>query len=186
MFRVVLRACAFVFLFVCLRGSIFAQTEIAGATLNGTVLDASGAAVSGAQVRIASPATGFTRSTVSNESGFYNFLRLPVGTYDLSVEQPGFRSVRRGDVRLEVGTVTTVDVRLEVGPTQEAITVTSDPTLIETSRTQTSTVVNEKAVADLPVNGRNFLDFTRLTPGVVADPTRGGDLSFGGQRGPGE
>ena len=55
--------------------------------------------------------------------------------------------------------------------------------MVETSRSQTSTVVNQKAIADLPINGRNFLDFAVLTPGVVRDPSRGGDLSFGGQRG---
>ena len=184
MLKAVLRAYAPLSLFIFFCGSTFAQTEIAGSTLNGTVTDPSGSSVSGAQVRIASPATGFTRATASNESGFYNFVRLPVGTYNLAVEQPGFRSLRRVDVRLEVGSVVTLDIRLEVGATQETITVTSDAPLLETSRTQTSTVVNEKAVADLPVNGRNFLDFTRLTPGVVSDPTRGGDLSFGGQRGP--
>ena len=55
--------------------------------------------------------------------------------------------------------------------------------MIETERSQAATTVNERAVADLPVNGRNFISFTTLTPGVVVDPTRGGDLSFGGQRG---
>ncbi|MBL8223170.1 MAG: hypothetical protein JNL62_28285, partial [Bryobacterales bacterium] len=83
---------------------------------------------------------------------------------------------------VNVGSVGALDVVLEVGGTQERVTVTADAAVIETTRSQTSTVVGEKLVRDLPINGRNFLDFTTLSPGVVRDP-RGGDLSFGGQRG---
>ena len=71
----------------------------------------------------------------------------------------------------------------KVGAAQEVIDVSADAPVVETTRTQTSTVVNQKAISDLPINGRNFLDFAVLTPGVVRDPSRGGDLSFGGQRG---
>jgi hypothetical protein len=62
--------------------------------------------------------------------------------------------------------------------------MTTEAPVVEATRTTTSTEVNARSVADLPVNGRNFIDFTALTPGVVKDPTRSGDLSFGGQRGP--
>lgn len=181
MFEMVSRGCALLCLFACLAA---AQSEVGGSTLNGTVTDPSGAAVAGAAVRITDRATAFTRASISNDSGFYNFVRVPVGVYQLTLEHPGFRSVARNNIRLDVGGVVTLDLRLEVGATQDTVTVNAEPPLIETGRSQTSTVVSERAVADLPVNGRNFLDFTRLTPGVVTDPTRGGDLSFGGQRGP--
>lgn len=81
-----------------------------------------------------------------------------------------------------MGSAVTLDVTLEVGGTSETITVSEAASAIETTRSQTSTIVNERLVRDLPINGRNYLDFTTLTPGVVRDP-RGGDLSFGGQRG---
>ena len=84
---------------------------------------------------------------------------------------------------MPVGAVVTLDAHLQVGATQEIVDVSADAPVVETTRSQTSTVVNQKAIADLPINGRNFLDFAVLTPGVVRDPSRGGDLSFGGQRG---
>ncbi|MDQ6678202.1 MAG: TonB-dependent receptor [Acidobacteriota bacterium] len=165
--------------------SVYAQSELGGSNLNGTVTDPSGAVVIGATVKLTSEATGFTRVTQSNGAGLYNFVRVPVGAgYVLSVEQSGFRTARQEGIRLDVGAVVTLDVALQVGANSEVVSVAADIPIVETGRSQTATTVNERAVADLPVNGRNFIDFTRLTPGVVTDPTRGGDLSFGGQRGP--
>ena len=171
-------------LLVCLLADAsFGQSDIGGATLNGAIVDSSGANVSNAKVTASNAATGFARTTSSNEAGLYTFSRLPVGTYDVSVEIQGFKLAKRTGVQLGIGAVATLNISLEVGAVQEQVTVTADVPVVETTRSQTSTVVNEKAVADLPVNGRNFLDFTLLTPGVTRDATRGGDLSFGGQRG---
>ncbi len=106
-------------LFLCLSGLAFAQSEVGGSTLNGTVTDPTGAAVAGAAVRVIDPSTGFTRAATSNDPGFYNFVRVPVGVYELILEHPGFRSVRRTNIRLDIGGVVTLDLRLEVGATQE-------------------------------------------------------------------
>ncbi|HYP06484.1 MAG TPA: carboxypeptidase regulatory-like domain-containing protein, partial [Bryobacteraceae bacterium] len=161
----------------------FAQSEIAGATLNGTVTDASGAIVTSARVVASNDETGLTRETTTTEAGLYNFGRLPVGRYTLNISASGFKPVKRSGIALSVGAVATLDINLEVGSAAETVTITDEAPIVETTRSQTSTTVNEKAVRDLPINGRNFLDFATLTPGVVRDP-RGGDLSFGGQRGP--
>ena len=161
----------------------FGQSEVGGAALNGTVLDPSGATVAQAKVTARNPSTGLSRVTQSDEGGVYNFVRLPVGAYDVSVEKIGFKSYKKSGVALTVGAVVTLDATLEIGAVTEMTTVTADTPLVETSRVSTATTVTEKAVRDLPINGRNFLDFTVLTPGVVRDQTRGGDLSFGGQRG---
>ncbi|MBM3726784.1 MAG: TonB-dependent receptor [Acidobacteria bacterium] len=161
---------------------LVAQSEAGGAALNGTVTDASGAIVSGAKVTVTNRNTGLARSSETSDGGTYLFSRLPVGSYELLVEAQGFKPLRRAGIGLAVGAVATLDVQLQVGSSTETVTVTAEVPLIETSRSQTSTSVNERAVKDLPINGRNFLDFTLLTPGVVRDP-RGGDLSFGGQRG---
>ena len=115
-------------------------------------------------------------------SGLFAFVRVPVGRYTLTVDRSGFKTVKRTEIDLTVGAVVTLDVTLTVGATSESITVSGELPLVETTRSQTSTSVNERAVQELPINGRNFLDFTLLTPGVNRDP-RGGDLSFGGQRG---
>lgn len=160
----------------------FAQSEVGGASLNGTVTDPSGAIVAAAKLTVTNAGTGLVRTIESSDAGLYNFGRLPVGTYDLAVEAKGFKTARRTGILLAIGAVATVDVKLEVGGTQETVSVSAEVPVVETARSQTSTAVNEKAVRELPINGRNFLDFVTLTPGVTRDP-RGGDLSFGGQRG---
>ena len=162
--------------------SAFPQSEVGGATLNGTVTDPSGAAVANAKITATKADTGQSRLIESGQAGNYTLVRLAPGRYDLTVEAPGFKTVKRPGVILAIGAVATFDIALEVGATQETVNVTAELPLVESTRSQTSTAVNEKFVRDLPINGRNFLDFTILTPGVVRDP-RGGDLSFAGQRG---
>jgi outer membrane receptor protein involved in Fe transport len=157
--------------------------EIGGATLNGAVTDPSGGLVAGAKVTATQPSTGLSRVTETSSAGLYSLTALPAGTYSLVVEAKGFKQSKVTEVGLNVGALVTLDVHLEIGTSAEQVSVTSDAPVVETARSQTSTVVNEKAIADLPVNGRNFLDFAVLVPGVVKDLTRGGDLSFGGQRG---
>ncbi len=176
----VLRIVLCVFLFSVLT---FAQAEIGGASLNGTVTDSSGAAVPNAKVTLTNSQTGLTRTTATNQAGLYNLPQLPVGSYDLTVEAGGFKLSKRTGISLTVGAVATLDVSLEIGATQESVSVTAEVPVVETTRSQTSTTVTTKQVGDLPINGRNFLDFTLLTPGVTRDQSRFGDLSFGGQRG---
>src|SRR5215472_8912902 len=160
-----------------------AQSEVGGASLNGAVLDPSGAAVIGAKIKATNAKTGFTRDSATTDAGFFAFAALPVGDYDLTIEANGFKTTKRTGISLAIGSVATVNVQLEIGTATESVNVTAEVNLVETSRSQTSTVVDDKQVADLPINGRNFLDFTLLTPAVVRDPTRGGDLAFAGQRG---
>lgn len=180
MFKLVVRVAISVF---AAAASLCAQAVVGGAALNGNVTDPSGAAVARAKVTAVNTATGLTRSAETNESGLYSFAQLPVGSYDLTVEAPGFKLAKRSDLTLSVGAVATYDVHLEVGGTQETVTIVGDVPVVETTRSETSTAVTTQQVASLPINGRNFLDFTVLTPGVTRDPTRTGDLSFGGQRG---
>src|SRR5258708_27188706 len=169
---------------VCLfAAAALAQGEIGGASLNGTVTDSSGAAVPSATVTATNPATGLKRTTTTDQSGLYNFQQLPVGSYDLTVAATGFKISKRAGVSLTVGAVATVDMPLEIGATQETVSVTAEVPVVETTRSQTSTTVTTKQVSDLPINGRNFLDVTVLTPGVLRDPSRTGDLSFGGRTG---
>ena len=163
-------------------GVTWAQSDITGSTLNGTISDPSGSAIPGVKVTATNPATGSVRIASTTDTGLYS-LRLPAGSYDLSVEAKGFKTSRKQGIRLNIGSVVTFDVKLEIGQSQETVSVTDEIPVVETTRSQTSTLVDSKAVADLPVNGRNFLDFTLLTPGVSRDLTRGGDISFGGQRG---
>ncbi len=163
---------------------LWGQSEIGGATLNGTVSDPSGAVISGSKVTLKSPSTGLVRSTETTGAGLYSFSHLPVSVYDVTVEASGFKTSVRKDVTLSVGAAVTLDLQLTLGSTSETVNVSEDVPVVEATRSSSSTTVSSRAVADLPVNGRNFIDFTALTPGVIKDPTRGGDLSFAGQRGP--
>ncbi len=179
---VVRHACALwgVLVFSCL---VLAQSEVGTTSLNGTIRDPSGATVANVKVTARSSATGFVRQTVSTGTGFYDLTGLPVGAYEVTVEMAGFKTTRIPDVNLSVGAAATLNVDLQIGTSTSEVNVVSEAPLVETSRTVTSTSISTRQVENLPVNGRNFLDFTLLTPGVVRDPTRSGDLSFGGQRG---
>jgi outer membrane receptor protein involved in Fe transport len=162
--------------------AVWGQSETGAGTINGTVTDPSGAAVGGVRVTALNQGTGLQRGAETTDGGLFSLPRLPVGVYSLTMEKQGFKTAKRENVTVNVGSILTLDITLEVGGVTETVTVTGDVGAVETARSQTSTVVNDKLIRDLPINGRNFLDFTTLTPGVVRDP-RGGDLSFGGQRG---
>jgi outer membrane receptor protein involved in Fe transport len=162
--------------------SALAQSQATGGAVEGTVTDESGAVLPGATVTLKNPATGLTRETPTDPSGLFRAPLLPVGTYDVSVSLSGFATTKRSGLTLNIGQTLTVNMQLKVAGAQEEITVTADAPLLETTRSQQSSVVNERSVANLPVNGRNFIDFVLTTPGVVRD-VRGGDISFAGQRG---
>src|SRR4051794_40692589 len=102
-------------LLLCLVVSAFSlhgQSEMGGATLNGVVTDPSGAAIAGARITAREQSTGFERSAISSGAGLYSLLRLPVGVYDLAVEQKGFQLTKRTRITLNVGAVVTLDVQL--------------------------------------------------------------------------
>jgi outer membrane receptor protein involved in Fe transport len=162
---------------------LHAQSEVGTTALNGTVTDPSGAVVSDAKVALRNTDTGFVRQTTTTSAGFYSLTGLPVGEYEIKVSASGFKTAEKSAVNLTVGRVSTFDISLDIGTSSETVTVTSEVPIVETSRSLISTSVSTKQIQDLPINGRNFLDFTLTTPGVVRDPTRSGDLSFGGQRG---
>src|SRR5438105_3205837 len=106
-----------------LAATSFAQSQIGGASLNGTVTDPSGASVPNAKVTAANTATGLTRTVQTSDSGLYNFTGLPVGAYDLTVDAQGFKTVKRTGLPLQIGAIATIDVRLEVGSAQETLSV---------------------------------------------------------------
>ncbi|HYZ86688.1 MAG TPA: TonB-dependent receptor [Bryobacteraceae bacterium] len=160
-----------------------AQSEAGSAVLSGTVYDTTRAVVSGSRVTITNSATGLRRELQTTAAGFYTAVRLPAGVYTVTAEKPGFRAAAFNDIRLTVGASATLDIVLETGATAESVTVTGEAPLVESTRSSVSTTVDTRAIRDLPINGRNFLEFTTLAPGVVRDP-RIGDLSFAGQRGP--
>lgn len=179
--RITVRLALLALLLAALMPQLWAQS-LAGGAIEGTITDSSGAVVPGASVTVLNPATGAKQSTTTNEDGLFRFPVLPVGTYDLTAEKTGFGTVKQQNVTLSVGGKVNLDLKLSVAGKGETVTVTSELPVVETTRTQVSSNVNERAIRELPVNGRNFIDFTLLTPGVVRD-VRLGDISFAGQRG---
>ena len=159
-----------------------AQSQSTGGSMEGTVTDESGAILPGVTVTVKNPETGFTRTTVTDAAGRYRAPALPVGTYTVSGALDGFATVERAGVTLNIGSSLVVDLRLKVAAAEESIVVTALAPVIESTRSSQSSTVNEAAVANLPTNGRNFIDFVLTTPGVTRD-TRLGDISFAGQRG---
>ncbi|HVR72355.1 MAG TPA: TonB-dependent receptor [Vicinamibacteria bacterium] len=136
--------------------------------ITGTVRDASRTAVAGALVTARHLETGLARSVPSQADGRYVLPALPVGAYELRVEMTGFRPLLRRGVTLAVGEPAVVDLVLELGAFDQEITVTAETSSVRTGSAELSYLVGERAIHDLPLNGRNYTDLAFLQPGVVA------------------
>lgn len=169
-----------------------AAQHIRGA-LDGTVADQNGAVLSGAKVTVKNDATNVELKTTSNDRGYFNVQNLEAGTYSVTVEQSGFRKYIAKDVSVKVGTVTPLNVTLQIGAQEQVVEVTATSTeaAVDTSRSTVDGVVTSKTIENLPLNGRNFLDLAQLEPGVQVrdggdfDPTKNqmAGVSIGGRSG---
>ena len=158
------------------------QSQATTGTIEGTVTDQTGAVLPGVAVSLKSVETGIVRMVLSDDRGIFRAPLLPVGHYDVSVEFTGFTKFEQTAIALTVGQTLQLNIRLSVAGTTQAVSVTEEVPVVEATRTQVSSTIDDRAVANLPVNGRNFIDFVLLTPGVTRD-VRAGDISFAGQRG---
>jgi hypothetical protein len=147
-------------------------------SLRGTVLDASGAAVTGAKVTATNTDTGFTRTTPSDSKGDYLLVALPVGHYRIDVEATGFRTYTQEGITLDVNQPASIPVRLVVGTATEKLEVKANADIIETTTTSLGTTVGDREVLDLPLNGRHFTQLGLLQPGVA--PVTAGLIQAGG------
>jgi len=159
----------------------YAQSAGSG-SLSGTILDGKGGVIPGVSVTARNEGTGIEFPTSTNEAGLFIFPALPVGAYDLATEKSGFATLSQKGIHVDVGSKVNLDLTLPLASIQSTIEITAETPVIETTRTQVSSTVNEVSIQNLPVNGRNFEDFVLLTPGVTKD-SRQGDISFAGQRG---
>ena len=177
---------------------IFAQAT-ATAELRGRVLDPNGAVISGATVTATNDSKGTTRTVTTDEGGSYVILALLPSTYTVKVEAPNFSSKTINNVLLEVGQQSALDVNLAIGQVGGVVVdvLAGEQQIVDTERTQQSSVITGRQLDSLPINRRNFLDFALLTPGVtssdnindstdfrVAQTPQSG-LSFGGNNGRG-
>ncbi len=165
-------------------GLTFAQSQATSGNIEGRVLDPNGAVVPNATVTAKNQATGLEKSATTDESGEFRLIFLPPGAYTVTAGgAAGFQTTTLQNVPVTVGGKTPLDVNLSVGGANIDVTVSGEAPAVETTRTSVSTTVNDRAIQNLPVSGRNYLDFATLTPGVIRDRTRDGDLSVGGQKG---
>ena len=181
MFRVPLLLALVLFLST----TLFAQSQANTGNIEGRITDPNGASVPNVTVTATNLANGLQKSAQTNDEGIYRLVFLPPGGYKVETSgAQGFNPATFTNVIVTVGGQTPLDIQLAVGSgTVAMVDVSAEGQVVETTRTSVSSVVNERAIQNLPVNGRNFLDFATLTPSVVRDPTRQGDLAVGGQKG---
>jgi outer membrane receptor protein involved in Fe transport len=143
--------------------------QAAGA-ITGIVSDQSGAVIPGVTIDVTNTATGQVRTAVTGIDGYYTVLQLPPGPYRVKATLAGFKVVVREGVTVAVETTSRVDLQMTVGAVEESVTVTADSPLVETRTATLGTVIEEKKIVELPLNGRNFTQLGTLMPGVVAPP----------------
>jgi hypothetical protein len=139
----------------------------ATSTLTGNVVDSTGAAVAGATVTIRNVDTGNERQVMSGEAGEYTLPFLAPGDYTVTASKSGFRQIKRDGIRLEVNQTGRVDFTLEIGAVSETVEVKAGVPLIDSDTSSIGQVIETKAIEDLPLNGRNFVQLAILGPGVV-------------------
>ncbi|MEP6568376.1 MAG: carboxypeptidase regulatory-like domain-containing protein [Acidobacteriota bacterium] len=173
--------CLFV---TCLFATVVAaQTQITSGTIQGTVLDANGAAVPGADVEVRNIDTNFVRTTNTDDEGRFVAPQLPSGRYTVTVAKTGFATLVVEKADLTVGQAMNLPLAMKISSVQETVTITATPT-VDTVKTESSTTLNETTVNTTPILGRKFEDLLTLTPGasVVQGPD-GDEITFAGQRG---
>jgi carboxypeptidase family protein len=179
----------FVSLFVLLLTSIgFGQGGVATGDLHVTVKDASGNLVVNATVTVSDIAKGLERTATGDGQGGYNARLLPPGAYTVTVEASGFGKAEAKDVSITVGGLVELPVSLAIATGREVVEVSSQGELVETSRTSTTDTIGQRRIDNLPINGRNYINFTLTDSQVVRDnapntgaaPTSG--LNMSGQR----
>ena len=136
-------------------------------TIRGTITDSSGANIPAATVTASNTATGLKRTEKTNDSGIYVFTDLPIGSYTLEVNATGFANKRLTDATLLTGQSLGLDITLDIGAAGEEVTVTSARDLIQTATSEVATSVDQEQMQDLPLNARNPLQLTELTPGAA-------------------
>jgi Carboxypeptidase regulatory-like domain len=172
------------FLAVLLLTGILASASLAfaqlpSATILGVVRDASGALIPGTTLTATNTETGLSRMVISGDDGSYRFAALPVGSYEVRAALTGFQTAVRSGLTLAVGQDAVINFTLEVGQVTETVEVTGEAPLVNTTSSSLGGLVTEENVADLPLNGRNFIDLTFLQPGVAKNEnmTRGGTFT---------
>lgn len=150
--------------------SVLAQST---AVMRGTVSDPTGAVIPNAIITVRDQATSLERTAQTDSEGHYQVAALPVGTYRIEVKANGFQTGTVPTLTVEVATIVIQNFQLQVGDVSQQVVVTTDAPVIESGTTSVGTVINQRTVQEIPLNGRHFVDLGLLIPGSVTPPQNG-------------
>jgi hypothetical protein len=164
--------------------SVPARGQTPSGEISGTAVDSSGLTVPGVTVTLTNLATNVVRTVQTNESGLYVITAIPPGTYDMKAELSGFGTVERKNIIIQVGSAIRIPFTLQVGDLSETVMVTAHSPLVQTENAAISTVIENRAIVELPLNGRNYLQLASLIPGATTNgpSSSQGKQRMGGQR----
>ena len=144
-----------------------ATAQIQNGQLTGTETDPSGAAIPNAKVTVTNVGTNLSVTTTTNQTGAYTAKELPVGTYKIVAEAPGFRTITNTNLTLNAGTIEHVDFKMQLGEAKEVVEVTGAAAAVNTEDSKLASTVTSTQIDNLPLNGRNVYDLMQLAPGAV-------------------
>jgi hypothetical protein len=147
------------------------NAQAVSGTIYGSVSDDTTAAIVGAKVTVVNTNTNYSRDMPSQADGSFRFPSLPLGTYQVTIEHPGFNAYTQQGITLQVDQQLRVDVTLRVGNVSERVQVTAQAALVNTTNAETSEVIDHQRVEQLPLNGRNFIQLLQLTTGTTPGAT---------------
>jgi hypothetical protein len=181
-----MKAGAFSVIFAVWAFALSVSGQTTTSTIEGIVTDSNGAVIAGATVKATGTTLAVERTTTTDKDGFYRLVALPAGTYSLNITQNGF-STKTATLELTLNKIATFNVQLQIAGKVEQVEVSSGGQLLETTEATVGLTITPKQIADLPVNGRNYLDLLQLVPGVAinrqADPKGDNATPVLGERG---
>jgi len=166
------RFLAVLVLLIAAAAPAFGQSQAINGTIEGTIVDPSGAVLPGVTVTITNTDTGTTRSVVTNESGVYRAPLLPLGTYTVAAELSGFKKFEQQGITLAAGQTAVVNVTLSVGEMTEVVSVVADTPVVDLGKIDQGRTLNEREIKQLPLTSRNPYNFALLQPGVTGFETQ--------------
>src|SRR5437763_4229343 len=144
-----------------------AFAQIQNGQFTGTVTDPSGAAIANAKVTVTNVGTNLSVTTTTDQTGLYKFNEMPPGSYRITSEAQGFKTVTNSGLVLSAGTIQRADFKMQLGQTREVVEVTGEASTINTEDSKLGNTVTSTQVANLPLNGRNIYDLIQMAPGAV-------------------
>jgi hypothetical protein len=144
-----------------------ALAQVQNGQFTGTVTDPSGAAIANAKVTVTNVGTNLSVTSTTNSAGLYTAKELPVGTYKITVEAPGFKTGSNTNISLNAGTIQRADFKMQLGQAREVVEVSGEISAVNTEDSKLANTVDSTQVANLPLNGRNVYDLIQMAPGAV-------------------